>query len=154
MLAAGEVGEVLLRGPQIAHGYWQRPQQTSESFVDGWLRTGDVGYLSEEGWLFLVDRKKDMIIASGYKVWPKEVEDVLYSHPAVREAAVIGLDDPYRGQTVKAVVSLKPGQSLQPEALIAYCKDRMAAYKYPRLVEIIDELPKTVTGKILRRALR
>ena len=154
VLAAGEVGEVLLRGPQIAHGYWQRPQQTSESFVDGWLRTGDVGYLSEEGWLFLVDRKKDMIIASGYKVWPKEVEDVLYSHPAVREAAVIGLDDPYRGQTVKAVVSLKPGQSLQPEALIAYCKDRMAAYKYPRLVEIIDELPKTVTGKILRRALR
>ena len=154
VLAAGEVGEVLLRGPQIAEGYWQRPRETAESFVDGWLRTGDVGYLNEAGWLFLVDRKKDMIIASGYKVWPKEVEDVIYSHPAVREAAVIGMDDPYRGQTVKAVVSLKPGQSLEPEALIAYCKERMAAYKYPRVVEIIDELPKTVTGKILRRALR
>jgi len=154
VLAAGEVGEVLLRGPQIAQGYWQRPEETSESFVDGWLRTGDVGYLNAEGWLFLVDRKKDMIIASGYKVWPKEVEDVIYSHPAVREAAVIGMDDPYRGQTVKAVVSLKPGQSLQPDALIAFCKERMAAYKYPRIVEIIDELPKTVTGKILRRALR
>jgi long-chain acyl-CoA synthetase len=154
VLAAGEVGEVLLRGPQIARGYWQRPQETSESFVDGWLRTGDVGYMNEKGWLFLVDRKKDMIIASGYKVWPKEVEDVIYSHSAVREAAVVGMDDPYRGQTVKAVVSLKPGQSLEPDALIAYCKERMAAYKYPRIVEIIDELPKTVTGKILRRALR
>ena len=102
------VGEVLLQGPQIADGYWQRPPKTSESFIDDWLRTGDVGYLNDEVWLLLVDRKKDMIIASSFKVWPKEVEDVLYSHPAVREAAVIGMGDPYRGQTVKAVVSFKP----------------------------------------------
>ena len=110
--------------------------------------------MNEEGWLFLIDRKKDMIIASGYKVWPKEVEDVLYTHPAVSEAAVVGIEDPYRGQTVKAVVTVKPGHSLEPESLISYCKERMAAYKYPRIVEIVQDLPKTVSGKVLRRELR
>jgi long-chain acyl-CoA synthetase len=110
--------------------------------------------MSKDGWIFIVDRKKDMINASGYKVWPKEVEDVVYTHPAIREVAVIGVKDEYRGETVKAVVSLKPGESVEPEALIAYCKERMAAYKYPRQVEIIDDLPKTATGKILRRELR
>lgn len=154
LLPVGQSGEVLLHGPQIAAGYWQRPQETAESFVDGWLRTGDVGYMNEEGWLFLIDRKKDMIIASGYKVWPKEVEDVLYTHPAVSEAAVVGIEDPYRGQTVKAVVTVKPGHSLEPESLISYCKERMAAYKYPRIVEIVQDLPKTVSGKVLRRELR
>jgi long-chain acyl-CoA synthetase len=153
-LPANEVGEILLRGPQIVAGYWQRPQETAATFVDGWLKTGDMGYMNEDGWLFIVDRKKDMIIASGYKVWPKEVEDVIYTHPAVREAAVVGVHDDYRGETVKAVVSLKPGQSLEPESLIEYCKERMAAYKYPRVVAVLDELPKTPTGKILRRELR
>ena len=153
-LPAGSVGEILLRGPQVVAGYWQRPVETAEAFIDGWLRTGDVGYLDAQGWLFLVDRKKDMIVASGYKVWPKEVEDVLYTHPAVREAAVVGANDAYRGETVKAVISLKPGQHADAEALIAFCKARMAAYKYPRIVEIVDDLPKTVTGKILRRSLR
>ena len=110
--------------------------------------------MDEQGWFYIVDRKKDMINAAGYKVWPREVEDVLYEHPAVREAAVVGVPDEYRGETVKAFVSLKPGASATPEELRDFCKARMAAYKYPRQVELIDELPKTVTGKILRRELR
>jgi long-chain acyl-CoA synthetase len=110
--------------------------------------------MDEDGWFYLVDRKKDQINASGYKVWPREVEDVLYGHPAVREAAVVGVADEYRGETVKAFVSLKQGQAADEQELIAFCKERMAAYKYPRQVEIIDEVPKTATGKILRRELR
>jgi long-chain acyl-CoA synthetase len=110
--------------------------------------------MDEEGWFFLVDRKKDQINASGYKVWPREVEDVLYNHPAVREAAVVGVPDEYRGETVKAFVSLRDGESAAEDELIGFCRERMAAYKYPRLVEIVDELPKTATGKILRRELR
>ncbi|GIZ52791.1 AMP-binding protein [Noviherbaspirillum aridicola] len=153
-LPAGETGEICLRGPQVIAGYWQRPDATSDAFINGYLRTGDVAYMDEDGWIFIVDRKKDMINASGYKVWPKEVEDVIYTHPAIREAAVIGVPDEYRGETVKAVVSLRPGMLLRPEELIDYCRERMAAYKYPREVEVIPELPKTLTGKILRRELR
>ena len=110
--------------------------------------------MDESGWFYLVDRKKDMINAAGYKVWPREVEDLLYTHPAVREVAVVGVPDPYRGETVKAFVSLRPGATATPEELIQYGKDTMADYKYPRIVEIVDELPKTPTGKILRRVLR
>jgi long-chain acyl-CoA synthetase len=110
--------------------------------------------MDEQGWFYLVDRKKDMINAAGYKVWPREVEDVLYGHPAVREAAVVGVPDEYRGESVKAFVSLKPGASVTAEEVIAFAKERMAAYKYPRTVEIVEELPKTTTGKILRRELR
>jgi len=110
--------------------------------------------MDSEGWFYLVDRQKDMIVASGFKVWPREVEDVLYQHAAVRECGVVGVPDPYRGETVKAFVSFKAGQSAEPEELIAFCKARMAAYKYPRQVEIVDEIPKTVTGKVLRRELR
>lgn len=153
-VAAGQVGEICLRGPQVIAQYWQRPDATREAFIDGYLRTGDVAYMDEQGWIFIVDRKKDMINAAGYKVWPKEVEDVIYTHPAVREAAVVGVPDEYRGETVKAVVSLRPGMSLLPEELVAFCRERMAAYKYPRQVEITPELPKTLTGKILRRELR
>ena len=153
-LPPGEVGELFMRGPQVISEYWQRPDATREAFFNGFLRSGDVAYMSEDGWFFLVDRKKDMISASGYKVWPKEVEDVIYTHPAIREAAVVGVKDEYRGETVKAVVSLKPGMALEPAELIAFCKERMAAYKSPRLVVIIDELPKTRTGKILGRELR
>lgn len=153
-LAPGGIGELCLRGPQIVAGYWQRPDATAEAIVDDYLRTGDVAYMNKEGWIFIVDRKKDMINASGYKVWPKEVEDVIYTHPVIREAAVVGVPDEYRGETVKAVVSVKPGTTLRPEDLIAYCRERMAAYKYPRQVEILSDLPKTVTGKILRRELR
>lgn len=153
-LPTAETGELLIKGPQVIPGYWRRDEATREAFFEGWLRTGDMAYIDEQGWIFLVDRKKDMIIASGYKVWPKEVEDVIYQHPAVREAAVVGTRDDYRGETVKAVVSLKAGFQLEPAELIAFCKERMAAYKYPRHVEVRDELPKTSTGKILRRELR
>ncbi len=153
-LPPGEVGEIATSGPQVVPGYWGRPEATAESIPGGELRTGDVGFMDEQGWFYLVDRKKDMINAAGYKVWPREVEDVLYGHPAVREAAVVGVADPYRGETVKAFVSLKPGSSATPEEIVAWAKERMAAYKYPRSVELVDELPKTTTGKILRRELR
>jgi long-chain acyl-CoA synthetase len=150
----GEVGNVLLAGPQLAHGYWNKPEETARQFAGGWLKTGDVGFIDEEGWLYLVDRRKDLIIASGYKVWPREVEDALYEHPAVRECAVVGVPDEYRGETVKAFVSLKPHETATPDELIAFARDRLAAYKYPRMVELLDELPKTLSGKILRRELR
>lgn len=150
----GEIGEIAIRGPQVVPGYWNRPAETAEAIIDGELRTGDIGYMNEAGWFFVIDRKKDMINASGYKVWPREVEDVLCAHPAVREAAVVGIADAYRGETVKAFVSLKPGAHTTADDLIAYCKTNMAAYKYPRSLDILDELPKTPTGKILRRQLR
>jgi long-chain acyl-CoA synthetase len=153
-VAVGEVGEIVSEGPQIVPGYWNKPEKTAESFRNGRFHTGDVGFMDSDGWFYLVDRKKDMINAAGYKVWPREVEDVLYTHPAVREAGVIGVPDEYRGESVKAVISLKPGTETTPEQIIAFCKERMAAYKYPRTVEIVEDLPKTVTGKILRRELR
>ncbi|MEU1182068.1 AMP-binding protein [Streptomyces sp. NPDC005820] len=150
----GEQGEIVVRGPQVVPGYWRRPEATAETFPDGELRTGDIGFMDERGWLYVVDRKKDMINASGFKVWPREVEDVLYTHPAVREAAVVGVPDGYRGETVKAYISLRPGADADADTLAAYCKDRLAAYKYPRQVEILPDLPKTASGKILRRELR
>lgn len=153
-LPVGEIGEIVTQGPMVVPGYWNKPDKTAESIRNSRFHTGDVGFMDAEGWFYLVDRKKDMINAAGYKVWPREVEDVLYTHPAVREAAVIGVADPYRGETVKAVISLKPGAATTPADIILFCKERMAAYKYPRMVEIIEDLPKTVTGKILRRELR
>ena len=150
----GEVGEIVTSGPQVVPGYWNKPEATAASLPGGELRTGDVGFMDADGWFYLVDRKKDMINAAGFKVWPREVEDVLYGHPAVREAAVVGVPDEYRGESVKAFVSLRPGTSVTEQELIEYCKGQMAAYKYPRSVEFIDELPKTTTGKILRRELR
>jgi long-chain acyl-CoA synthetase len=153
-LPVGEVGELLIAGPQVASGYWGRPDATALSFHEDELRTGDVGFMDEDGWFYLVDRKKDMIIAAGYKVWPREVEDVLYTHDAVREAAVVGVPDAYRGETVHAFVSLERDATVTQSELIDYCKARMAAYKYPRAVFVVDELPKTPSGKILRRELR
>ncbi|MEU9374993.1 AMP-binding protein [Streptomyces sp. NPDC048255] len=150
----GETGEIAVRGPQVVPGYWGLPADTAKAFPDGELRTGDVGFMDTDGWLYVVDRKKDMINASGFKVWPREVEDVLYTHPAVREAAVVGVPDPYRGESVKAYVSLRPGASAEPAELSAHCAARLAAYKYPRRVEILPVLPKTTSGKILRRELR
>ncbi len=149
-----EVGEICLSGPQIVPGYWRKPEETAHAFRDGWFHTGDVGVMDAEGWFYVVDRKKDMINASGFKVWPREVEDVLYTHSAVREAAVVGVPDEYRGETVMAFVSLKAGQAVTAAELQKFCKSQMAAYKYPRRIEFMDELPKTVTGKILRRELR
>ena len=155
-LLPGEIGEIVDSGPIVVPGYWQKPEETKHAIRDGWLYTGDVGKMDEDGWFYVVDRKKDMIVASGYKVWPRDVEDVIYQHPAVKETAVVGAPDPYRGETVKAFVALKEGMegSLSPEEIIAFCKERMAAYKYPRQVEIVSEIPKTLTGKFLRRTLR
>jgi long-chain acyl-CoA synthetase len=153
-LPAGEIGELVTTGPQVVAGYWNKPDESAAALSGGSLHTGDVGYMDERGWFYIVDRKKDQINAGGYKVWPREVEDVLYEHEAVREAAVVGVPDPYRGETVKAFVSLRPGASLTEEELIAFAKERMAAYKYPRQIEFLDEIPKTVTGKLLRRELR
>jgi long-chain acyl-CoA synthetase len=150
----GEPGEVWIRGPMVADGYWNLPDASAAAFVDGYLRTGDIGTMDAGGWFFIIDRLKDMINASGYKVWPREVEDFLYQHPAVREAAVIGVPDEYRGENVMAVISLKAGHEVSPDEVVAFCKSRMAAYKYPRVVEIRAELPKTASGKILRRELR
>jgi long-chain acyl-CoA synthetase len=153
-LAAGEVGELVTSGPQVVPGYWGRPEESERAIPGGALRTGDVGFMDPDGWFYVVDRKKDQINAAGFKVWPREVEDVLYGHPAVREAAVVGVPDPYRGETVKAYVSLRPGEHVDADALIAFCRERMAAYKYPRRIEFVDELPRTASGKILRRLLR
>ena len=153
-LPPGEIGELVTTGPQVVAGYWNQPEETAAALPEGSLHTGDVGYMDEQGWFYIVDRKKDQINAGGYKVWPREVEDVLYGHEAVREAAVVGVADPYRGETVKAFVSLRAGQSVTDAELIAFAKERMAAYKYPRQIEFLDEIPKTVTGKLLRRELR
>lgn len=153
-VAVGEVGEFATSGPQVVPGYWNKPEATEESIPGGELRTGDVGFMDHDGWFYLVDRKKDMINASGYKVWPREVEDVLYGHPAILEAAVIGVPDEYRGESVRAYVSLQPGRTATPDEIVEFAKKQMAAYKYPREVIIIDALPKTTTGKILRRTLR
>jgi long-chain acyl-CoA synthetase len=150
----GEIGEIVSEGPQTVAGYWDKPEETAANIPGGALKTGDVGFMNPDGWIFIVDRKKDMINASGYKVWPREVEDVLAEHAAVHEAAVVGVPDEYRGETVVAYVSFNPGASATTEELTQHCKARMAAYKYPRTIYIIDELPKTVSGKILRRELR
>ncbi|MBW2061013.1 MAG: long-chain fatty acid--CoA ligase [Deltaproteobacteria bacterium] len=156
VLFPGEVGELAVKGPGIIPGYWKKPDETAHAIRQGWLYTGDVGTMDKDGWFYILDRKKDMIIASGFKVWPREVEDCLYLHPSVREAAVVGLPDPYRGETVKAFVALREGNEGQvtEEEIINFCKERLAAYKYPRNVEFVSEIPKTQTGKFLRRALR
>jgi long-chain acyl-CoA synthetase len=153
-LPPGEVGEIVTSGPMVVPGYWNKPEETEHALPGGALHTGDVGYMDAGGWFYLVDRKKDQINAGGYKVWPREVEEVLYQHEAVREAAVVGVPDAYRGETVKAFVSLRPGRTATAEELIRFCRKQMAAYKYPRQVEFLDELPKTVSGKLLRRELR
>nr|WP_325049440.1 AMP-binding protein [Saccharopolyspora rhizosphaerae] len=153
-LPVGEIGEIVIEGPMVVPSYWNKPEETEAAIRDGRLHTGDVGFMDEQGWFYVVDRKKDMINASGFKVWPREVEDVLYGHPAVREAAVVGVPDAYRGETVKAFISLSHGSTATGEELVEHCRKQLAAYKYPRSVEVLDELPKTATGKILRRQLR
>lgn len=157
-LPAGEIGELVTEGPQVVAGYWNKPEATAKDLPEGThyrrMHTGDVGYMDADGWFYIIDRKKDQINAAGYKIWPREVEDVLYEHEAVLEAAVVGVPDAYRGETVKAFVSVRAGATVTEAELIEHCKERMAAYKYPRSVEILPELPKTATGKLLRRQLR
>ncbi|STO11546.1 Long-chain-fatty-acid--CoA ligase [[Flavobacterium] thermophilum] len=153
-LPPGEVGELIIRGPQVMKGYWNMPEETAAVLRDGWLYTGDLASIDEEGYVTIVDRKKDLIIAGGYNIYPREIEEVLYEHPAVREAAAVGVPDPYRGETVKAIIVLKEGMQASEEEIIAHCRKNLAAYKVPRIVEFRAELPKTNVGKILRRALR
>ncbi|MFI1186205.1 class I adenylate-forming enzyme family protein [Streptomyces californicus] len=153
-VAPGEQGELELSGPQVVPGYWGNPEATRKAMPGGLLRTGDVAVIDEQGWIYLVDRLKDQINVSGYKVWPREVEDTLYEHPSVLEAAVVGRPDDYRGETVVAYVSLKAGRAATPEELIAFSRERLAAFKCPRQVHVIADLPKTRTGKIRRAELR
>ncbi|TES58160.1 long-chain-fatty-acid--CoA ligase [Halalkalibacterium halodurans] len=148
-----EVGELAVRGPQVMKGYWNRPEETAQVFKDDWFLTGDMGYMDEDGYFYIVDRKKDMIIAGGFNIYPREIEEILYEHDAIKEAVVIGAPDAYRGETVKAFIVLKEGRSVSEEELDAFCRKHLAAYKVPRLYEFREELPKTFVGKILRRVL-
>lgn len=149
-----EAGELLVRGPNIMKGYWNRPEETAKCInEDGWLHTGDIARVDEDGYFYIVDRIKDLINASGYKVLPREVEEVLYSHPAILEAAVAGVPDSYRGETVKAFVVLKPNTACTAEELATFCREQLAPYKVPRQIEFRQELPKTQVGKVLRRVL-
>jgi long-chain acyl-CoA synthetase len=150
----GEEGEICIRGPQVMKGYWNNPSETAGALRNGWLYTGDIGRMDEEGFFYIVQRKKDMINVGGLKVFPTEVDEVLYQHPAVMEAAAIGVPDDYRGEVVKAFVVLKEGASARPEELIEFCRTRLAKFKVPAQIEFLDALPKSAVGKILRRALR
>ncbi|MBM7692000.1 long-chain acyl-CoA synthetase [Peribacillus deserti] len=152
-LGPNEIGELGVKGPQVMKGYWNRPEETEQVFKDGWLLTGDIGYYDDKGYFYIVDRKKDMIIAGGFNIYPREIEEVLYEHEAVLEAVVAGIPDPYRGETVKAYVVLKEGKQLTEEDMNDFARKHLAAYKVPRIYEFRDELPKTAVGKILRRAL-
>jgi long-chain acyl-CoA synthetase len=149
----GEVGEIAIRGPNVMKGYWHRPEATAEAVRDGWFHTGDMARVDSDGYFYIVDRKKDMIIRGGYNVYPREIEEVLYEHPAVAEAAVIGLPHPALGEEVAAAVALKPGAAVTPEELRDYVKGQVAAYKYPRHVWFVDVLPKGPTGKIVKREI-
>jgi long-chain acyl-CoA synthetase len=149
----GEVGEIVIKGPNVMKGYWQRPEATAEAMRGGWFHSGDLAKVDEDGYFFIVDRKKDLIIRGGYNVYPREVEEVLYEHPAVAEAAVVAIPDPSLGEEVGAAVALKAGAEATPEELQAFVKERVAAYKYPRHVWLVPELPKGATGKILKREI-
>jgi long-chain acyl-CoA synthetase len=152
-LPPGEIGELVIKGPQIMKGYWNRPEETEQVIKEGWLYTGDLGYMNEEGYFFVVDRKKDMIIAGGFNIYPREIEEVLYEHPSVQEVIVVGVPDPYRGETVKAFIVLKEGLTVTEEEMNQFARKHLAAYKVPRIYEFRKELPKTAVGKILRKVL-
>ncbi|NEC06377.1 long-chain fatty acid--CoA ligase [Streptomyces sp. SID7909] len=149
----GGIGELAVRGPNVMSGYWNRPEADDAAFTDGWFRTGDLARRDEDGYYFIVDRKKEMIIRGGYNVYPREIEEVLYTHPAVAEAAVVGVPHELHGEEISAVVALKPGASVTADDLGAFVKERVAPYKYPRIVRLVDTLPKGPTGKILKRAI-
>ncbi|MFB4210722.1 long-chain fatty acid--CoA ligase [Shouchella sp. JSM 1781072] len=149
----GDIGEVFIKGPQVMTGYWNRPEDTSQTFHGDWFKSGDMGKMDEDGYVYIVDRKKELIIASGYNIYPREIEEVLYEHEEVVQAAVVGVPDEYRGETVKAFVVLKEGSTMTEADLKAYCAKRMAAFKLPKLYEFRSELPATLTGKILKRVL-
>jgi acyl-CoA synthetase (AMP-forming)/AMP-acid ligase II len=153
-LPPGEMGEIVTRSDLVMKGYWRNPEATADTIKSGWLHTGDMGYMDENGYLFIMDRSKDMIISGGENIYPREIEEVLVRHPAIREVAVIGVPDPKWGEAIKAIVALVPGQSATEEELISFCKDNIASYKKPKSVDFVDELPKNNYGKILKRELR
>jgi long-chain acyl-CoA synthetase len=153
-MPVGEVGEIAIRGPQVMKGYWNKPEETALVLREGWLYTGDIAKQDADGYFYIVDRKKDLIIAGGFNIYPREVEEVLFEHPQIKEAVVAGVPDAYRGETVKAFVVLKAGEPATAEEIIAFCRARLAAYKVPRLVSFRDSLPKSGVGKYLRRELR
>jgi long-chain acyl-CoA synthetase len=154
VLPRGEWGEIVIRGPGVMKGYWGKPEDTAQALRAGWLHSGDIGSMDEEGYIFIVDRVKDMINVSGFKVWPAEVEQMLYRHPAVKEIAVYGIPDPLKGETVKAAIVLKEGASATEQEIIDHCREKLAVYKAPAQVAFVKELPKSATGKILKRMLR
>ena len=157
LLAAEEIGEIVVKGPNIMQGYWNRTEETQAIFTNGWMRTGDIGRMDADGYFYVVDRAKDMIIASGFNVYPREVEEVLFEHPSVMETAVVGIIDSYRGETVAAFIVLKPGiekSEQTKQELLAFCKEKLAAYKVPKILQFRDSLPRSTVGKVLRRELR
>jgi len=152
-LPVGEIGELCVRGPQVMIGYWEKPEATDETLRNGWLHTGDIARMDEEGYFYIIDRKKDIIIAGGFNVYPRDIEEVLYEHPKVKEVVVAGVPDAYRGETVKAFIVLKPDMEASEQEIIVFCRTKLAAFKVPRLVEFRNELPRTIVGKVLRRQL-
>jgi len=153
-LPDGEVGEIVIKGPNVMKEYYRKPEETKETIFNDWLKTGDIGYRDSEDYYYIVDRKKDMINSAGLKIWPREVEEILYKLDAIQECAVIPSPDDYYGEVVKACIVLKPGKSISKEKIIEYCKENLAKYKVPKIIEFMDELPKNPTGKILKRVLR
>jgi len=150
----GEPGEILIKGPTVMQGYWEKPEETRLQMSDGWLRTGDIAQADEDGYFYIVDRKKDMIIAGGFNIYPREVDEVLYQHPKVSEAVTVGVPDEYRGETVKAFIVTKPGEALTEKEIIDFCRTKLAAYKVPKLIEFRESIPKSAVGKILRKTLQ
>lgn len=153
-LKQGEIGEILVKSKHCMKEYWNKPEDTAKSLVDGWLHTGDMGYYDHQGYIYIADRKKDMIITGGENVYPREIEEVLYQHPAVLEAAVIGIPDPYWVEKVHAIIVLKSGMTATAEEIMAFCKKQIAGYKTPKSVEFAESLPKNAAGKILKKELR
>ena len=150
----GELGEILIRGPNVMLGYWNRPFETAEVIKNGWFHTGDIGQMDEDGFFYIVDRLKDMVNVSGFKVYPTEVENVIYQHPSVAEVAIYGVPDDFKGEIVKANIVLKPGHAMTKQQIVEFCYERMAAYKVPRVINFVDDIPKNPTGKVLKRMLR
>lgn len=153
-LSQGGIGELQVKGPQVMKGYWNRPEETAKVLNNGWYSTGDIAIMDEQGYFYILDRKKDMILAGGFNIYPREVEEVLFEHPAISDAAVIGVPDTYRGETVKAFIVIKSGHQVTDEELDVFCRERLASYKIPRMFEVREELPKTAVGKVLRRQLQ
>ena len=150
----GEPGEIVMKGPLVMKGYWDDPEKTADQIRDGWLFTGDIAVRDEDDYFFIVDRKKDMIIAGGYNIYPREIDEVLYQHPKIMDAVAVGIKDEYRGETIKAFVVLKEGETATDKDIIDFCREKLAAYKAPKLVEFRTELPKSAVGKVLRKILR